>query len=234
MRSLGLGSGVTASTGALSGNVASLTTLVASPALLLGALPRDVSLLTTVVTLADTAESTSGLSATESTTEAGLTSTTGWAVSGDVADTTTVLSSVGVFGARLPTHVTRPLGGSTVSSSTVTTSSTTAVLLSVTRLGAHSGLILASKIAQSSSTYNVSGLTTSVAFTSTTTGSATESSSTSGGALRTSGRDVSLLAASVTSLGLGGRAVLAQVSALATRVTGWDTRVRASRGNMAR
>lgn len=59
-------------------------------------------------------------------------------------------------------------------------------------------------------TYNVTGFTASVALSSSA-GSTAESTSstgsTRGGTLRASGRNVTFLAASVTSLGLGGRAL---------------------------
>lgn len=168
--------------------MAGLAALVTRPGLLLlSTVSRDVSLLAAVVALLR--------GRVVSSSESSSSSTAGWAVSGNVSDTTAVVASPRVVSAE--THLS----------------------LTVLGLGALSS--------------NVSGLTASVALSSG--GTSRVSSGVSGGtSLRALAGDVAFLSARVARLGLGGWAVLAQVSGLATRVAGWDTRVGASRSKMAR
>lgn len=115
----GLGSrGLSASARAGRGDVTGLAARVTGLALLLRALPRDVTVLTTVVALSGATE------ATTTTTETAR-STRG-ALPGDMADTT---ASV----ARFVTET------GTTTETTVTTSTAETTGSSVTRLGAHSG-----------------------------------------------------------------------------------------------
>jgi hypothetical protein len=98
--------------------VAGLAALVARSALVLGALSRDVALLSAVVALSDTAVSALAALAAET---AGLSSTAGRAVSRDVADTAAVV-------ARSSALVTAVAAEST----------SARVSLGIARLGAHS------------------------------------------------------------------------------------------------
>jgi hypothetical protein len=90
------------------------------------------------------------LGSTESTgttgTEGSLSTSTatGWAVSGDVANTTTGLVVSFVAERRRMAYVARLVGRESTTVTTLSTSvtSTEATLLSITRLGAHSGLII--------------------------------------------------------------------------------------------
>jgi len=185
------------------GDVTDLTAVVASSALLLGALSGDVTVLAAVVASLATSSGT----ATETTAEASATTaTTGRrAFTRDVAYTTASVARLATLAASV---------SATAVTATVASSETT---LATTGLGAHSG--------------DVSGLTASVAVTGGSTTST--SSSTGSGSGRASGRKVTFLAARVASLSLGVGALSAQVAGLATAVASGGAGGRAGRSDVA-